>query len=335
MQKTLAVDGVEWIAADMTFDQDGKVNAIKNRTQLWAGTSGVWQGGVVTVSAGLVVTVSGTLKFNSLGEMGIIATPGALTAVNAMTNYVIATYGTTSDSPAAFYAGGSPPNLHVHDAPTVSIRQSGPAIEGNNEVNLATVVASGGAITLITDTRKLLPYYDAAAQNLVLGESVTIDGFDPSEAIGPGGATPYATLGGDWTHDTYIGTALQTAALDDTDFTSFQRMYQPTRVGDLSHTITNLRLMNRFTLTFHSDTVQNVTVQLVAWDDTVRLKANGTTLFSATAAGDYTTGAANQVFATVIGTNTIQVYQGNPAGDLGVCLVACNVLSLSAIKYTG
>ncbi len=334
MQKTLAIDGVEWLAADFTFDQDGKDLAITNRTQLWAGSSGVWKGGVVAHTSGLTVSVSGTLEFHALGERGVIVTPSAQTAADGHTNYVIAVYGTTSDTPAAYYAGGSPPNLHVHDAPAVIIRFSGPAIEGNGEVDLATVVASGGTVTAVTDTRRFLPYVDAAGQNLVVGEGFKLDGVDVSDDL-----CLTTTLGGAWAHDMFIGTGSEGVAgvIDDSDFVgpTLFHMFQPTRQGDLYSTIMNLRLCNRFTLDFHSDTVQSVTVTLAVWDDTIRLKAGPlagvSILFSATAAGNNHA----ETFSTVVGNNRIQIYQANPSDDLGCCIVQCGVLAQSGIRFTG
>lgn len=338
MVKTLATDGVEWLAADMTHDQSGIRQAITDRTQLWAGTSGVFYGGVVAVVSGLTVSVSGPLAFHANGELGEITSPGNWVMADDATNYVIAHYTEALTHPASFYSGiGPTPDLYYDAAPEIIVRTSAAAVEASGEVNLATVVTASGSISSHTDTRRLLPYFNTGARDIVLGPGGTIDGVDPSViAPGPGGSTPYYTLGGAWAHDMFLGTGSESVPLDDGSFSSPQHMFRPTRFGDLDFSMFSLKVMNRFTLTFHSDTIQSVTVQLVLWDDNVRLKANGTTLFSQSTAGDYNTSGSSQMFSTVIGTNTIQVYQGNMnSGDLGCCMVECGVLSQSGIKFTG
>ncbi len=99
MQRARALDGVEWSADDMTFDQDGRETAILDRTKLWAGTSGVFIGGLVTVSSGLTLAVSGPFKFHANGELGQITSPSNVTVSNG-TNYIVAIYGTTDDTAA-------------------------------------------------------------------------------------------------------------------------------------------------------------------------------------------------------------------------------------------
>lgn len=365
MQKLIFTDGVEFFASDFTFWASAIEAAFTNRTQMWAGAGGVFSGGVVGNGGGLVATVSGPLKAHANGQYISIAVPANQTLTASATNYIIAVYQTTDDTPATFYGAGSPPNKHRNDTPTIINRTSGPAVLANGEIDLATVVTGASTITTITDTRIILPSTDNSG-NILLGALKTIDGMDPSvhqTLIGtptiaahlklgaPGGATPYSVLGGAWQKDEFIDVASAlpaTYVLNDSDFTSppassqpfasglgpvYITTYVPTRNGDLVANGYGPHVCTRYTLTFTATSVQQVTVGLTAWDDTIRVKGNGTQLYSASAAN----GGTYQVltFNTVVGTNTIQIYHGNTDGNQFYLYVACNALTLPGITFTG
>lgn len=363
MQRTLALDGVEWSAADMTFDQTGRINRAKNSTKIWAGTGGVWTGGVVSNPSGLTIAISGPLQFHANGEIGIIASPANLTVPISATSYIIAVYAETQDTPATYYGGGSPPNIHANETPTVIWRAS-PAVLGNGEIPLATVVTDGTHATSITDTRVILFSSDNLG-NLLLGAGLTIDGMDPSahQALvatssqlghvllgGSGGATPYGTMRGAWLRDAFydVGSSYASSKLlDDADFTSppassqpfvatgaaYNSQYLPTRQGDLFDSAYGPRIAARYTLTFTATGIISVALGISHWDDTIRVKANGTTLYSNTSPS----GGAGQVvnFNTVNGSNTIQVYLCNGGGNQFHVNLVSNVLAQAGIVFTG
>lgn len=363
MQRALAIDGVEWAAADMTFLQTGIYNGIKNRTIIRTGTSGVFSGGVVANPSGFTITISGPLKFHANGELGIIASPANVTAAPSTTNYIIGVYQETQDTPATYYGGGGPPNIHANETPTVIVRGTA-AVEANGEVNLATVVTNGSTSTSITDTRIILPSADGVG-NMLLGPLKTIDGMDPSAhqvlvatsavlghvVLGAaGGATPYNTLRGTWKCESFIDVAATfagTKILDDADFTSppassepfnttglaFNTQYVPTRQGDLAVAGYGPRVAQRYTLNFTATGVVSVAIGLSNWDDGIRIKANGVSLFSTGTASN----GAGQVFNfnTVVGANTIVVYLCNGGGNQFHVNVICDVLAQAGMIFTG
>lgn len=362
MQRAIATDGVEFAAADFTFDQAGVFNGLLNRTIIWAGSSGVFSGGGVANPATFNITITGPLKFHANGELGIIASPANVTAAPSTTNYIIAVYGETTDTPATYYGGGSPPNLHANETPTVICRGT-PAVEANGEVNLATVVTNGSTSTSITDTRVLLPFVTAG--NITLGALKTIDGMDPSVHValvgtptvvghnllgGIGGATPYGTLAGAWKRDQFLdvgSTFASNKLLDDADFTSppgssepfnttgaaFNTQYLPTRQGDLMDASYGPRVAHRYTLTFTATGIVSIAIGISNWDDTIRVKANGSTLYSNTTASQGTGQVVN--FNTVVGTNTIQVYLCNGGGNQYHVNVICSILAQAGMVFTG
>lgn len=365
MQKLIFTDGVEFFASDFTFWASALEAAFTNRTQIWGGAGGVWSGGVVGNGGGLVATVSGPLKGQANGQYIAITSPANQTLPANGTSFIIAVYQTTDDTPATFYGAGSPPNKHRNDTPTVINRTTGAAILANGEIDLATVVTGAATITTITDTRIILPSSDNSG-NILLGALKTIDGMDPSvhqTLIGtsstaahvklgaPGGATPYGTLGGAWTKDEFIDVGGAFAVghiLDDSDFGAppassqpfvatgllYLESFVPTRYGDLVVDVNNVRVCSRYTLNFSSPSIQTISVYLTYWDDTIRVKGNGTTLYSNAAAS---TGSGLQVltFSTVVGANTIQVYHANTEGGVGNVGVVCGVLSAAGVLFTG
>lgn len=362
MQRALALDGVEWSAADMLFLQNGLMNRIKNETKIIAGSSGVYTGGVVANPAAFTITITGPLQFHANGELGIIASPTNVTAAPSTTNYIIAAYLETQDTPATYYGGGSPPNIHANETPTVICRGT-TAVEASGEVLLATVVTNGSTSTSITDNRNMLPY--VVGGNLLLGALKTVDGMDPSvhQALvatsavlghvllgASGGATPYGTLRGAWKLEEFYDVGSSFAAgkiLDDADFTSppassepfntagaaFNTQYIPTRQGDLIRNGYGPRVASRYTLNFTATGTVSVNLGLSYWDDSVRLKANGVSLFNTGTASPGSGGVYN--FSTVAGPNTIQVYNCNGAGsEFGINLV-CSVLADPGMIFTG
>jgi hypothetical protein len=364
MQKLIFSDGVEYAASDFTFWATALNAGFVDRTKLWAGAGGVWTGGVVATVSGLTASVSGPFKGHANGELIQVTSPANLLMANGTTNYVIATYATSDDTPATYYGAGSPPNKRRNDAPAITVRQSGPAIIGNNEIDLATVTTSGGAITLITDTRILLPQVDNSG-NLVMGSLKTVDGVDVSvhaAQIGnsttaghvklgaAGGATPYSTLRGDWLKEEFIDVGAAFAAtkiLDDADFGAppassqpfaatgllFLQSYVPTRQGDLLAAGYGPRVCTRYTLTFTATGIISVPIYLTNWDDTVRIKANGVSLFSSNTPNNGTAQVLS--FNTVIGSNTIQVYLANVGGNQYHVTVDCDVLTAAGVTFTG
>src|SRR5712691_3972959 len=101
---------------------------------------------------------------------------------------------------------------------------------------------------------------------------------------------------GAWQQDSYIDAGSvfsNTKILDDADFsvppagaTGIITTYHPTRYGDLWWAGHGPRFCSRFILTFSIPTVQAVTLRLGAWDDTIRVRANGADLFTASAPGN-------------------------------------------------
>ncbi len=367
MQRALAIDGVEWTAADFTFDQNGRINGTLQRTQVWAGSSGVWTGGLVAAASGLNISITGPFQFQALGEMGVIASPANILLPANSTLFIVGQYLETADTPATYYAAGSPPNLHQNPTPAIVFRTSGgggAAVEANKEVNLATVVTGAATITTVTDTRKLLPSVDGNG-NILLGSGATIDGMDPSvhqTLIGstsvaahtklgaPGGATPYGTLSGAWTKDEFIDVASAFGAgkiLDDSDFASppgssqpfaatgllYLETFVPTRYGELAVDGYGPHFCTRYTLNITATGIFTVQMYATYWNNTIRVKGNGTSLYSngSSSGGN----AVSITFSTVVGANTIQVYHANCDGlDLNLGFV-CSVLQDSRVIFTG
>jgi hypothetical protein len=333
MQRLIATDGVEVTAADFTFDQDGKENAIRDRTQLWSGAGGVFSGGVVAVVSGLTVSVSGPLKFQANGELGQITSPANQTVANGATNYVVAKYGTSDGTPATFYGGGSPPFIRRSDSPTIVVRTSGPAVLGAGEVDLATVTASGGAVTLITDTRIVLP--TVSGGNVVLGAGHTIDGVDPSVHVAtigtnvvaghlllgaPGGAARYEDVplaAKYWIVEQYVFNRSTGFIPDDSDFDT-----PPTAVTtwrDLTLDGSHMRegfgpeYNWRLVLNFTSTAAFSGAARILSNDDTMRVKMNGSTIFSR---GSSSLNLNTSITLPVLlGVNTLKLFFCNAGGD--------------------
>lgn len=334
MQKTKAIDGTEWQAAQMTFMQNGYLNGFLNRTKLWAGTRGVFTGGVVATVSGLTVSVSGPLQFTANGELGIIAAPPNQVLANNATNYIIAKYAETEDTPAIFYGSGSPPNVHVNETPSIINRTSGPAILGNGEVDLATVTTSGGAVTLITDTRIILP--TVTEGNIALGALKTIDGVDPSVHVATvatnvilghvllgaaGGAAKFEDVPAAakyWIVDSYIFGRSGGTVLDEADFTSppggeTVKMHREVTTGGAIWKEGYGPEWNiRGTLNFTSSAAFNHTGRVLTVDDSIRVRLNGTQVYiRSTSATDLD---ASFTLPIVLGSNQLKFYFCNNGG---------------------
>jgi hypothetical protein len=335
MQRLIATDGVEITAGDFQHEQDGKENAIRDRTQLWAGTNGVFAGGVVSSLGGLSIAISGPLQFQANGELGTINAPANQLVANGATNYVIAKYGTVDSVLATYYGTASPPFIRRSDNPTIVVRTSGPASLGAGEANLATVTASGGAITLITDTRIVLP--SVSNGNILLGNLKTIDGVDPSVHVATvatnavlghvllgaaGGAARFEDVPGAakyWIVELYVKTRSNGFLPDDSDFDTPPGGITVTTWRDMTYDGSHMREGSgpeynwRLTLNFTSSANFNASARILSNDDAVRVKLNGSTIYSTTTSHvDLNTAVTLPV---VIGANTLKLFFCNGGGS--------------------
>lgn len=354
MQKSLAIDGTEWQAADMTFMQDGYINAILRRTKRLLGTSGVVTGGVVTSAGGLNIAISGPLEFAVNGEYGIINAPANQALANNNTNYIVAKYSETDDTPALFYGAGVTPLIHRNETPTIISRTTSPAVESAGEVDLATVTTSGGAITLITDTRIITP--SVSNGNISLGPLKTIDGVDPSVHVttvatnavlghvllgAPGGAARYEDLPAATKYyivDLYIAGRGNGFIPNDSDFTSppigrtVKTFRYTTYDGSFWREGSGASWNLRATLNFNSTTAFNKTANVLTVDDSVRVKLNGSDVYSNGSAVDDLDRALT--LPIVQGSNVLKLFMSNNGGGAWRINFLTDLLRDSRITFT-
>lgn len=349
MQKLIFTDGTEFVAADFTYWADALQTAFTDRTQLWAGTGGVFSGGVVSTVSGLTVAVSGPLKAHANGELIQVTSPANLLLPDASTRYIIATYATTDDTPATYYGAGSPPNKRRHDAATVTASAT-PAVLASGQIPLATVVTAAGAIFTITDTRVLLPFVDASG-NLNMGALKTVDGVDLSVHVTTqgnttvsahvtkgsiGGAAVYEAAAGYWIVERYVFARAGTFIPDDTDFSAppatVDTFRHATPDGHFDFHAYGPEYNIRATLNFTSTATFTVNARIEAFDDSIRVKSNGSLEFS----NGVATANANQTVTMHVatGANNWVIYAANGGGNQMITQLLTDILRDGRITFT-
>jgi hypothetical protein len=353
MQKLIFSDGVEFFASDFTFWSDAIQAGFVDRTKLWGGAGGVWTGGVVASAGGLVVSVSGPFKGHANGELIQVTTPANLTLANNNTNYVIATYAQTDGTPATYYGAGAPPNKRRSDTPTITSRTSGPAILGNGEIDLATVVTAAGAIVgSPTDTRIILPQVDASG-NLVMGALKTVDGVDVSAHaafIGTGataghlklgalgGAARFEVAGGYWIVSRYVFNRANTFVPNETDFSAppggvtVDTFRVPTVDGTFDFHAFGPEYNLRAELNFSSSATFTVNARIEAFDDGIRIKdSTGLDVFSNGTASQN----ANQTVTMQVNTGANQwlIYGANGGGNEMITQLLTDILRNGNVTF--